>query len=187
MIDTVIEDLHRGLDQLIDQICRLDWRTAEPAPGTAPREEHPNLLVLLAKPAVLVTPREGLIVPLYSSRQLAEKSELRDRTEVELIEVRTSTLVIGQPAITITLAGLQQSDFPAETIHVLLDPVPTEPEWSNVECVARTDINIAELVKASTHMPISLGARKLESVYLWAVPTVHDWLGPTLPRPLDGA
>lgn len=175
-VDSVAERVHQGFDELLHELCAREWDTPVPSPGTAPANRHPNIIVALAKPAVVVTD-DALIVPLFASVEQASAFSLfKSRRELELVELPASTLFSGNRAFTFTLAGLEENEIPAGVAEllVLVDPGPIGRVGSATKAAERASARIDELLRIGTIQPVSVPFTA-NRLFVWREPALLPW------------
>ena len=128
-VDGVAVEIRTGLRELLAEICTVDWQTPEPAPGARPEAEHPNMIVSLITP-IIVTTEKAILIPFFTTRERAAAFPLFSaNVDLEIVELPVASSVIGQPAVSFTLAGFDSTEVPpgVEWINVVLDPQPRTP------------------------------------------------------------
>lgn len=174
-IDDVMRPAKQGLSQLLQELCEGPWSTAEPTPGTKPRNEHPNMIVSLANPAIFFV-HNIVLIPFFTTEELARAFDLPEKKDVEVVDIPVTSSVTGQPAVSFTLKGLDQLAIPpgVTRIKVLLDPVIKDPEWRQLECAASIEVEI-EKVLAAPGVPTSLPVVNATRLFVWRGTSQRDW------------
>lgn len=175
-VDEVALQVRQGTERLLDDILGSAWGTPIPPPGTAPMHERPNVMVVLVRPAFLETPL-AVFLPIFSTRELGLAfGEFSNNPAVELVDAPTSSLVIGQRAVSITLAGIEHNEMPAGASHieVVLDPI-ADARWTQVKARLRTKIDLRELIAKGTHTPVSFPIPQVSRVWLWKPIDARSW------------
>jgi hypothetical protein len=173
-VDDVLRLAREGLHDLLLELCEGPWSTAEPAPGTAPRAEHPNLIVSLANPA-LFSFRDCVVIPFFTTVELARAFKLPDERAVELVDMPVSTAVIGKAAVSFALKGLTIESLPSGTrsVKVLVDPV-VKGQAENIECVHAVDVDFHAAI-ASPTSPISIPVANVTRLFVWRGVNAREW------------
>jgi hypothetical protein len=133
-----------------------------------PISERPNVLVGLARPALLYSDR-AVFVPLFSTRELAESfSPFSTNPELELVDIPSSKLVTGEAAFTIAFPGIEHTALPQGVTHaeLLLDPLP-DTNWRKIGASAHARLDISELAKKGSINPVTWPLPTIDRVWLW--------------------
>ena len=173
--DDVMRLANEGLDGLVKDLCEQAWSIREPQPGTVPRQDQPNMIVGLVIPA-LVQVHDLVVLPFFTTTEKAEAFEFMQATEAELVDVPVSTAVINQAAVSFSLRGLEHVPFPpgVKQIKILVDPVATDEEWKNINCVAAIELLIDEVCKDPIK-PINIPVSNIERLFTWRRPNPRGW------------
>ena len=182
-VDDVLRLAKEGLHELLRELCEGPWATAEPGPGTAPRAEHPNLIVSLANPA-LFSFRDCVVIPFFTTVELARAFKLPDEQAVELVDMPVSKAVIGKPAVSFTLNGLTMESLPSQTraVKVLIDPVVNGADAENIECAHAIDVDLQAVIAHPTS-PISVGVGSVTQLFVWRGVNAREWTIPLADEP----
>ncbi|WP_437512372.1 hypothetical protein [Sorangium sp. So ce1099] len=175
-VDDVAREIRVGTEEFLTGLLESLWSTPPPPPGSAPLSEYPNLLVVLAKPAFIETPR-AIYLPFFSSRDRGLAFQLFAKDpRLELVDVPVSSAVIGQRALTVSLSGLEKNEiYPGvEFVEAVLDP-EASGGWVNVQAAARIRIPLRELWAAKVHCPVSIPVSDLERAWVWRSSLMRDW------------
>jgi len=172
-IDDVSREVRTGLDDLLRELCEADWATPTLAQGKAPREEHPNIVVLLPKPAVLTT-NHAWFIPLFSTRELGERCEPFCKNEaLELAKLAPSSLLTGEPTFAFHLNGFEKEKVPRNIteIRCVLDPVPADPAW---RVVGVTDCALLPIASVSPFW-MAFPFAGYAHLFMWQEAMLIDW------------
>ncbi len=176
--DSVAELVYRGLDELLFELCAVDWGMPVPPPGTAPPKQRPTAIVNLHIPAILEV-GSSRIVAFFSTREGAARCDpfIQPQSKLELVEVPVSSLVTGKPAVTFCLRGLQRNSLPTDCvkIDVLIDPVPTSADWLNIETAALGQLSVDNIFEVGPEREFSIVVNEgVKCVYGWREPFLVD-------------
>lgn len=174
-VDDVLSLAKHGLHELLKELCEGPWSSAEPQPGTAPRAMHPNLIIALASPA-LFSFRGCLVIPLFTTVELARAFKLPDEQAVELIDLPVSKAVMGEPAVSFSLKGLTAELLPSGTqsVKVLIDPVVKGANSGNIECTHAIDVDFRAAI-ASPTSPMSIPVANVTRLFVWRAASRREW------------
>lgn len=168
-IDDVYRGVNEGFDTTLKELFENYWATPEPKPGTKPRSEHPNIMVRLISPRVLIFGNR-VIVPIFSTRDgAANREPFNERDENELVEVPVVTSVVGRRAVTFSLRGLTRDDVPlsVKTFDVLVDPVFT-PDMAFVDSRQSITLDLEPFLSTSfPHVDVLIVVDETKSVFMW--------------------
>ena len=120
-------------------VFEQEWGIPIPPPGTLPAEQHPNVLVLLARPLILDT-GGALILPLFTTREKAAAYKLlREHPDFEIADLPVSDAVMGYRAVSFALTGIDENK-PSNVDHVdvVIDPETTD--WTNIQTTGHVKI-----------------------------------------------
>lgn len=174
-IDDVAGDAWKGLTEFLRELAEKRWNTKEPPDGKMPLEKRPTIMVVLARPAALLT-MHGIVVPMYSSEERARATNpFPADMKLELIEVPPSTRVIGQRAFSFWLRELKLEELPplARSVKIYVDPVPGEPGWRVIGMNGLAEVlpeQLADCEKAPMSIPINA-----KQLFCWSEPRVFPW------------
>lgn len=136
-----------------------------------PQDQHPNIIVALAIPALLVV-GEQLLLPIFTSADLATAfGGFPSRDDLELAEILPTKHVVGEPAFTFALPGLKDAPFVnpmAGDLILAIDPSQLDVEKMSVTVKSSQRVPIAKLLAADTE-PLSIpqGAVGVEKLFMW--------------------
>ncbi|HVY30065.1 MAG TPA: hypothetical protein VHB79_26085 [Polyangiaceae bacterium] len=175
-VDDVLQRGTEGLHQLLRELCDGPWSAAEPPPGTAPRKEHPNLIVLLATPS-LFSFRDCVVIPFFTTAELARAFKIPDPDAVELVDIPVSRAVVGKPAISFSLKGLTSDALPPGTrsVKVLIDPIVKGEGAENIECAHAIDVDFQAAI-ANPTSPMSIPVANLTRLFVWRAVSRRTWV-----------
>lgn len=163
-IDDVAAEIRNGLDDFLEELFR-EWKITDAAPGTMPRHLHPNMIVALVRPAVVLTPKMW-VVPVFSTLEKARQCEpLASDPNAEPIYVTTSRVVIGQRALSISMKGLENTPERPDWIELVLDPI-ADAAWTNIRAASHARINVKSLLREGTIQPLSWPI-DIDRVWVW--------------------
>ncbi|MCC6527872.1 MAG: hypothetical protein IT373_34825 [Polyangiaceae bacterium] len=175
-VDDVARAARTGTEELAAELFDRIWQTPIPAPGTAPLDERPNMLVGLVRP-VLVQTRTAIILPYFSTRERGQGCRpLCDDPDLELVDVQPSEVVVGKRDCLVSLAGIENNTFPPSVTHVeaQLDPIASV-DWTTTKCATQRSIAIAEVLKQGSIAPISMPVTELDRIWVWRRTTRPYW------------
>ncbi|WP_437304498.1 hypothetical protein [Sorangium sp. So ce388] len=175
-VDDIAKEIRTGTEDLLTNLLENLWSMPPPHPGTAPLEERPNVLIVLAKPAFVET--DGAIfLPVFSSRELGLSfHHFSTHPNLELADVPVSSAVIGQKAVTVSLSGIEKNSISKsiEFIDIVLDPNPNN-DWTHVETTAHARIPLRKLLDSDTVHPVSLPVHNLDRAWVWRSAMARTW------------
>jgi hypothetical protein len=178
MIDDVAGSIHDGLEGLLKCLCENHWATAEPTKGTVPPERHPTMVVTLVKP-LIVQLDTALVVPLFSTKELAEKfAQVTATEELEIYHMfAASSFLNDEPSLVFSLHGLQSLSLPPsiESIHVLMDPQISDGTWAGAKATHKSSISLQELFRQGIHRPVQVSFPGVREVFCWHQQQTHEW------------
>lgn len=174
-VDDVVGLAKDGLHELLRELCEGPWSAAEPGSGTVPRSEHPNLIVLLATPS-LFSFRDCVVIPFFTTADLARAFKLPDEQTVELVDMPVSNAVVDQPAVSFSLKGLTAEMLPPGTrsVKVLIDPVMTGRGASGIECLHAIDVDVPAAA-ANSARPMSIPVTNVDRLFVWRAASTRAW------------
>ena len=167
-VDDIAGDVRAGTEEMLRSLFEDHWATPIPAPGTMPLHERPNMIVGLVRPAIVETDG-ALFLPFFSTRESGLAfGPFSSVPDLELVCARSSTLVIGESAISIALAGLEDNQIPMGVTHIeaVLDPIHNAA-WTEVQGTALVRVHINALIKQGTIQPLSLKVPGLSRAWFW--------------------
>ena len=171
-VDDVARRVHEGAEALVSELCELEWGTPMPKAGTMPKEEHPNLVIILPRP-VLLMGRDAYFLPLFSTREKADALlqmlpglAARARSDqIELIETRSTTDVDGVEAIHFSTQGLSEEP-PLDCIRACVDPEPPDGDWGRIDRTLCVDMPLTELLNNKMKFA-SIEMREPMTIFVW--------------------
>lgn len=170
-LENVVDEAVAGFHDTIDLICMSCWGGVIPQPGTAPKEHHPDIMVSLVRPVLLVVGNHLLLAVFTDPSEAAKFNVTISPNEHHLQEVLPTTMVVGQPAFTIGLPGIDEVTAAGGItgdLIIALNPCQFDARKMSMETMGTYRHPLSEVRKAA-NQPISLPAKALgvERLFVW--------------------
>lgn len=174
-VSTIVRD---GLVKLLAELCADEWGIDVPKSGTVPIAEQPNIIVTLVKPVAILAGRR-MVFPMFSDLATARAFEpFSSQNNLELVSAPVSEAVIGRPAITFSLSGLDETarTDPFDAIVIFIDPGSLDAALTNGIAKGTISIPREDVLKAVTVQPLSIPVEPhVKELFMWRERQEHDW------------
>jgi hypothetical protein len=171
-IEEVVGRAIEGFELLLDAVCMTCWGAAVPAMGTMPKDQQPNLIVSLVRPALLLF-GDHVLLPVFTSEDAAGRfTGFPTLDGLYLAELTPSTIYVDQPAFTFALPGLKEvvgRQANGGDLILAFDPTRLHPDRVNIDVAAYERFPLAKLLAAGDLEPLSIlkGSINAERLYVW--------------------
>lgn len=177
-IEDLVTNICEGLDAFALDIGH-HWGGSVPSDSEVPDEEHPNLLVVVQKPAFMLA-HDTAIWPIFTERYRAEqfhRKSMNGATQAEPFEVSICHQP-EEPAFVFSLAPSNVEQLKAEGIKrvwMVLDPDPERTDFHDflIKDIPIAEFDVLELANDTIHL-LAKSFPDIETLFM--IRTVPEYL-----------
>lgn len=171
-VEVVVNRAVSGFEELLDDVCMNIWGGIVPAEGTIPREQQPNVFVLMLQPALLRF-GDNAILPIFTSETYARALDVfANNPNLELVVLTPTTFIVDKPAFAFFVRGTADDPNvagPTGDFAIVLDPIALDASRLSITARAETRLSWAEVLATDGLEPISLPVEWVdaEQIFVW--------------------
>lgn len=169
-LENVVDRAMRGFESMLDEVCLKIWGGVVPPPGSAPKDEHPNVIVSFATPALLVGDDGNIILPIFTSEASAREFKgIPSHDGLDLVDVEPNNLVNDDDVFTFVFPGLHEQFAETKLSEAAEFVIVVDPTHPGTLRTSPYRSPFRDLLNAPDGEPISLLRAKLgvDRIFVW--------------------